>query len=62
MNKLSCFTYLLILLNGMTVLSASAKAARSNVVLAENITKIERYIEKYGQNWPPIKDGELLRK
>ncbi|CAH9049380.1 hypothetical protein PSECIP111854_00013 [Pseudoalteromonas sp. CIP111854] len=37
MNKLSCFTYLLILLNGMTVLSASAKAARSNVVLAENI-------------------------
>jgi len=28
----------------------------------ENITKIERYIEKYGQNWPPIKDGEILRK
>lgn len=28
----------------------------------ENFTKIEWYIEKYGDTWPPIKDGELFIK
>lgn len=28
----------------------------------ENITKVERYIEKYGQNWPPIENTKLIKK